>query len=203
MIDNGTGLSRKSIDVTSSTLDNDKRRAVIGLHAFSGNDYVSSFFRKGKVAFWQKMVKKTEYINLFADLGTTFAASEELARGLEKFVCALYGMERLLSVNDARKKLFLQKFESEKKIKDLSLLPPCQSNLKLHIERANYVASMYRQADRLMMDLDDPANHGRNEEGSVVWNDVCYPDDVATLLFDNADNADETDDADENDEDRE
>ena len=114
------------------------------------------------------MVKKTEYVNLFADLGTTFAASEELARGLEKFVCALYGMERLLSVNDARKKLFLQKFESEKKIKDLSLLPPCQSNLKLHIERAIYVASMYRQADRLMMDLDDPVNHEWNEKRSVV-----------------------------------
>eukprot|EP00794_Sanderia_malayensis_P020967 gene20967-biopygen15473 len=203
LIDDGTGLSRKIIDIASSTLDNDKRRALIGLHAFSGNDYVSSFFRKGKVAFWQKMVKKTEYVNLFADLGTTFAASEELARGLEKIVCALYGKERLLSVNNARKKKFLQKFESEKKIKDLSLLPPCQSNLKLHVERANYVALMYREADRLMMDLNDPVNHGWNEEGSVVWSDESYPDDVATLLLDNADNADETDDTDENDEDSE
>eukprot|EP00794_Sanderia_malayensis_P014897 gene14897-biopygen12422 len=60
---------------------------------------------------------------------------------------------------------------------------------------------MYGQADRLMMDLDDPVNHGWNEEGSVVWSDVCYPDDVATLLLDNADNSNETDDTDENDED--
>eukprot|EP00794_Sanderia_malayensis_P016143 gene16143-biopygen13715 len=53
------------------------------------------------------------------------------------------------------------------------------------------------------MDLDDPVNHGWNEEGSVVWSDVCYLDDVATLLLDNADNANETDDTDENDEDSE
>ena len=51
LIDNGTGLNRKIVNVTSSTLDIEKKRALIGLHAFSGNDYVSSFFRKGKIAF--------------------------------------------------------------------------------------------------------------------------------------------------------
>ena len=49
-IDNGTGKSRKSIDVTSSTLEFEKKRALIGMHAFSGNDYIPSFFRKGRVA---------------------------------------------------------------------------------------------------------------------------------------------------------
>ncbi len=62
---------------------------------------------------------------------------------------------------------------------------------------------MYRQADRLMMDLDDPVNHWWNEERSVIWSDVCYPSDVTTLMFHNADNADVTDDADEDDEDTE
>ena len=185
LIDNGTGLNRKIVNVTSSTLDIEKKRALIGLHAFSGNDYVSSFFRKGKIAFWRQMTKKTDYVNLFANLGTTLQVPEEVEKGLEKFVCAIYGNERMQAVNDVRKKMFLQKFENEKKITDLSLLPPCQSNLKLHIKRSNYVASIFRQAGRLMMDLDDPANHGWDESGSVVWSDVCYPDDVAELLLSN------------------
>ena len=185
LIDNGTGLNRKIVNVTSSTLDIEKKRALIGLHAFSGNDYVSSFFRKGKIAFWRQMIKKTDYVNLFANLGTTLQVPEEVEKGLEKFVCAIYGNERMQAVNDVRKKMFLQKFENEKKITDLSLLPPCQSNLKLHIKRPNYVASIFRQAGRLMIDLDDPANHGWDESGSVVWSDVCYPDDVAELLLSN------------------
>ena len=62
------------------------------------------------------MTKTTECANLFADLGTTLQVAEELKRGLEKFVCAIYGNERMQSVNDERKKFFLQKFEKEKKI---------------------------------------------------------------------------------------
>ena len=42
----GTGKSRKIIDVASSTLEFEKKRALIGMHAISGNDYISSFFRK-------------------------------------------------------------------------------------------------------------------------------------------------------------
>ena len=57
LIDNGTGKSRKVIDITSSTVPNIPKQALIGLHAFSGNDYVSSFFRKGKFAFWKAMLK--------------------------------------------------------------------------------------------------------------------------------------------------
>ena len=101
------------------------------------------------------MVKKAEYVNLFANLGTTLHVSEEVEARLERFVCATYGNERMQLVNDVRKKLFLQKFESGKKITDLSSLPPCQANLKLHIKRSNYVASIFRQAGCLMMDLDD------------------------------------------------
>ena len=69
LIDNGTGKHRKIIDATSSALDTEKKKALVGLHAFSGNDYVSSFFRKGMKAFWKVMLKHQEYIRLFAELG--------------------------------------------------------------------------------------------------------------------------------------
>ena len=67
LVDNGTGKSRKVIDITSPTLPNIQKQALIGLHAFSGNDYVS-FFRKGKISFWKAMLKRVEFIELFAGL---------------------------------------------------------------------------------------------------------------------------------------
>ena len=58
------------VDVTLSTLDHEKRKALIGLHAFSGN-YFSSFFRKGKIAVWKAMLKSPGFISFFAELGSS------------------------------------------------------------------------------------------------------------------------------------
>ena len=53
-------------------------------------------------------------MDLFSSLGTEVTASEELVRGLEWFVCSIYGHPRILSVNEARKKAFWNKFNKEK-----------------------------------------------------------------------------------------
>jgi hypothetical protein len=111
---------------SSTGLSLGHRRALLGMHSFSGNDSIFSFFRKGKT-------KNTAFIDLFSSLGTEVTASEELVRGVEWFVCSIYGHPRILSVNEARKKVFWDKFHKEKKIIDLSLMPPCQSNLHYHI----------------------------------------------------------------------
>ena len=47
-LDNGTGKDRKVLDVVSTNITRSHKEALIGVHSFSGNDYVSSFFRKGK-----------------------------------------------------------------------------------------------------------------------------------------------------------
>ena len=105
-------------------------------------------------------------------------------RGLERFVCFLYGHPRQESVNEARRKVFWQKFNKDEKIIDLSLMPPCESNLHHHIMRSNYVAYLFRRADRLMMHLEKSDRHGWDTEGKVVWSDICYPDDINELLLD-------------------
>ena len=69
-IGNGTGKNRKIINVTSSELSAREKIALIGLHAFSGNDYVSAFFRKGKCqAFWEAMLKQSQFLEAFCHLG--------------------------------------------------------------------------------------------------------------------------------------
>jgi hypothetical protein len=109
---------------------------------FPEKSYVSSFFRKGKQAVWKAVTKNTAFNDIFSSLGTEVTASEKLVRGVEWFVCSIYGHPRILSVNEAKKKVFWNKFNKEKII-DLSLMPPCQSNLHYHIMRANYVADIF------------------------------------------------------------
>ena len=54
LVDNGTGKARKIIDMSTSPLSLAKRKTLAGMHAFSGNDYISSFFQKGKLLVWKK-----------------------------------------------------------------------------------------------------------------------------------------------------
>ena len=174
LIDNGTGKHRKIIDATSSTLDAEEKKALVGLHVFSGNDYVSSFFRKGKKTFWKVMQKDQKYIRLFAELGNYPEVPVHVSNGLEEFVCDLYGHARISSVNKLRHKIFWQKLEKENKVIDLSFMPPCE---------ANYVASIFRKADRLILDLEDHTSHGWSYRGQVIWSNDCYPKDITELLL--------------------
>ena len=45
-IGNGTGEARKLLDLTPCDLSRVQKQALLGLHALSGNDYVSSFFEE-------------------------------------------------------------------------------------------------------------------------------------------------------------
>ena len=55
--------------------------------------------------------------------------------------------------------------------------------------RANYVAFLFRQADQLMLRLDNYEMYGWDTDRNVVWIDSCYPECVSQLLQD-----EETDD---------
>ena len=43
---NGTGKNKKVIDLSSCSLSKDQKKPLLGMHAFTGNDYVSSFLRE-------------------------------------------------------------------------------------------------------------------------------------------------------------
>ena len=47
-LDFGTGMHKKGLTLSDIEMDARKKRCLIGFHAFTGNDYLSSFFRKGK-----------------------------------------------------------------------------------------------------------------------------------------------------------
>ena len=115
--------------------------------------------------------------------------SQQVIDSLEKFVCCLYGEKHIESVNEARKRIFWKNFERDEKVTDLSLLPPCKSSLEKHILRANYVARISRQARKPIVEIEEPQNHGWNEDCSVDWVSEPYPENVAELLIDRQDSA--------------
>ena len=56
ILDIHNGKHRKAIKLSDVSLTNDEKAALIGLHSFTGNDYCSAFFGKGKQTCWKIMI---------------------------------------------------------------------------------------------------------------------------------------------------
>ena len=95
---------------------------------FTGSNYTSSFSRKEDHLSDGKIVAE-----------------------IQNFICKLYGTKRLASVDKARLKMFLRKYETKNlsksltKIKklDATTLPPCCKVLHNNILRAKFASSMW------------------------------------------------------------
>ena len=55
-IDSGRGNNRKLLCIHATTLTTDQKKAIVGLHGFTGTDQ-NSFFRKSKMRCWEKNLK--------------------------------------------------------------------------------------------------------------------------------------------------
>ena len=92
------------------------------MHAFSGNDFMSSFFRKSKVHCWKIMKTSDEFEEAFKLLGNSKGCHDTLLECLKKYVCKLYGFSDT-SVNRVRFKIFEKK--NTKKITKLLIYGYC------------------------------------------------------------------------------
>ena len=70
------GKSRKIFKLSSIDMNDGHVQAIIGFHSFTGNHYISSFFRKGKTC-WQKMIKYDKYLRLMQQLGSSWEISDK------------------------------------------------------------------------------------------------------------------------------
>ena len=69
-IDNETGKNRTISDIGTIVLSATERKALAGMHAFPGNDYVFSFSRKGKKKhFWKNVKSNQVFQEIFANFG--------------------------------------------------------------------------------------------------------------------------------------
>ena len=121
-IDNGIRNHREQLSLNEIDMEDDYRKALIGFHSFTGNDYVSKFFGKGKSVCWKMMIKSDEFVSVFVSLGQDWYLSDEIKNALENYICKLYGSKKS-DINEARFDIFIQKHGSKNKIIDLSILP--------------------------------------------------------------------------------
>ena len=108
-IDYGNGKSRKGFWLNEiCSINEDQKKSLVGFHAFTGNDYISSFFRKSKPTCWNVLNKNRIFIESINQLGEDWNIdmSDTIIAALEQFVCALYSYPREKSVNVVRNKLF-------------------------------------------------------------------------------------------------
>ena len=89
--DYGNGNNRKGTWLSALLMEENHRSTLIGFHAFTGNDYVSSFFRKGKKVCWNTTVKEDIFIECFSELGTSWEISDMTVQLLERYACKLFG----------------------------------------------------------------------------------------------------------------
>ena len=181
--DYGNGKNRMGTWLSDVNLQENYRSSLIGFHAFTGNDYVSSFFRKGKQWCWKKMISEEKFVQCFIEFGDSWVLSEEIKANLELFVCKLFSSKKA-SVNEVRLEMFTKKHTAQNKVIDLSNLPPCQSSLLLHMERANFVAAMWKLSIHAHVECPEIAHHGWNTDGSIRWVEETFPDDIVELILD-------------------
>ena len=62
-LDYETGENRKVLKLSEVNMDNEKRSALVGFHAFTGNAYISSIFRKSKKACCKLLERNNNYVS--------------------------------------------------------------------------------------------------------------------------------------------
>ena len=79
--------------------------ALVGTHAFSGNDYISSFSSEPKKKCWNIHEKFPKLFTCFKTLVRTQERHEDLFGQLEEFVCFVHSA-KVININDIRQKKF-------------------------------------------------------------------------------------------------
>ena len=132
--------------------------ALVGYHAFTGCDSVSTFAGKGKKKAWKIVQSSAEYVEAFRNLGKFWDISTELLDTLEMFVCKLYCKSGGSDLNELRYKIYCSK-RGKLTCDDL---PPCNSAFVQHCKRANYQSCIWRHALQPTPDIPSPDGYGWN-----------------------------------------
>ena len=183
IIDGNRGNHQHAFYLADVDISPEEKAELIGFTAFTGNDYVSAFFMKGKLTCWDILRDNPRFWRVFKEVGKDWLPSESLVQQLEEFVCLLFGSRQLKSVNAVRFHQSKKKYEYVNRIIDLSLLPSCRSSLQLHIQRSCYAARIWRLSLTSCYQELAVENHGCTKDNIVQWIETAFPDDVASILL--------------------
>ena len=178
----GSKNNRRLIDILdlATQLTPTICEALPGFHALTGCDYTASFMRKAKKMPFEIMMKNPRFTAAIKHIGDADVLDPDVAAVVEEYVCAVYGVQHLRSVNEARhykfNKMYAPKKEScpldKIKTTDPCCMPPCQRVLHQKLLRTNFVAYMWRNAREAQPVMFGPEGHGWKTDGnrlSIAW----------------------------------
>ena len=155
----GTGKNFRTIEIHSlvQSLGPLKSRALLGFHAFTGCDTVSSFNGRGKKSCWdawKSFEESTEaFISICCDPSSI---SSNVLKTLERFTILCYNRtSENIDINLERKDLFT------KKRRTIEGLPPTGAAIYYHTLRAAYQAGqIWAQSRKAELVLPSPSEYG-------------------------------------------
>ena len=133
--------------------------ALLGMHALTGYDFTSCFFRKGKLKPFQRIVADISDRHVTAS--RSLASVEVDMPGVISFVCSMYGF----TTSDKRSKVqgILRMSGGDEKYHPATIekinyafLTPCNKTLGNHVKRAQVASMMWKRADQT-----DPTGEAR------------------------------------------
>ena len=127
--------------------------SIPGIYAFTGIDYMPSFYGKGKVRPLKLMKSQTRFSNAFKDLSEK-EIDDSTVNIIEEFVCHMYGCKKQTSMRPVIPLVFEAKCKPKQKgqpvdsIKniDTKTFPPCCRVLLEQIKRAWYISRLHKTA---------------------------------------------------------
>ena len=122
--------------------------ALVGMHAYTSCDTVSTFAGHGKMGTLKLMKSEKNYQEAFSELGHSWKVSSDLFEKLQEITCHMYVLATHTSeVNKLRHQMFC----SRRGELESSQLPPCEDCLSMHTLHANYQTVIWRQCCKVIL----------------------------------------------------
>jgi len=157
------GMSHLATELTAPICD-----ALPSFHALTGCDYTASFMRKVKWKPFEIMKDNPRFAAAISHLGGSDVIDPDVTALVEEYLCVVYGVRNLTSVNEARLHLFRKSYAPKKEkdpldkinAADPCCLPPYQIVLQQKLLRTNFVAYVWTNARDAQPVAFGPDGHG-------------------------------------------
>jgi len=165
----GTKTRTQFVDISllRLSLGDELCGALLGFHAYTGCDTVSSFVGRGKTGPLDKMRSNSEFQCAFSNLGSAWEISDQMFDTLQHFTRLMYASStKTVQVNQLRYEVF---FAKRGEIES-NLLPPCKDSLTKHALRANYQAGIWKRSLETKSVIPDPEGNGwvKDDSSSIA-----------------------------------
>ena len=160
--------TRCYVDITNLAKTINYVDALPGIYVYTGCDYTSAFYEKGKVQPLALMMKHQKYLDVFSSLGDT-SLEESCMKSIEEFTCALYGYSKMTNIHQVNKWEFEKKSKPKPNGNPLDRIKSVDpttflsnyNTLYEQIKRAWYIASIYKTATEPYPSFEnDPVDYG-------------------------------------------